>query len=197
MNLDKQKWGFLRETKEDAIKAGKDADTGLHRTGLEEYLEIIFPGQVWIHDKAFGEHNGHKYQIRPDYRCEELKLIVEFDGVQHYQNPDRIKNDDKNRQIYEDNGYTVVRIPYFVQLTNDAVKQLFGVEIEEPLFDESIPSMGVKGRNTPAYCCPLGLIRMAEEMKKFPKQMKVNIDALERANDDIITGVSLLKREMF
>ena len=34
-------WGFLRETKEDAAKAGIDKDTGLCRTGLEEYLKVI------------------------------------------------------------------------------------------------------------------------------------------------------------
>ncbi len=36
------KWGFLRETSDLAKKAGKDADTGLHRTGLEDYLGVIF-----------------------------------------------------------------------------------------------------------------------------------------------------------
>jgi hypothetical protein len=39
------KWGFLRETSELAKKAGKDKDTGLHRTGLEDYLKVIFPQQ--------------------------------------------------------------------------------------------------------------------------------------------------------
>jgi hypothetical protein len=38
-----EKWGFLRETKVMAKNAGIDKDTGLHRTGLEEYLEVIFP----------------------------------------------------------------------------------------------------------------------------------------------------------
>ena len=123
-------------------------------------------------------------------------LIVEFDGVQHYQNPDRIKNDDKNQKVYEANGYKVVRIPYFIQLTNDAVEQLFGIKLKEPLFDGSIPSMGPKGKNSPASCCPLGLMRMAEEIQRFPEQMHVNIKALEDADDDVITGVSLLKREI-
>ena len=34
------KWGFLRETSNAAQEAGIDKDTGLHRTGLEEYREI-------------------------------------------------------------------------------------------------------------------------------------------------------------
>jgi len=35
-------WGFLRETEAMAKKAGIDKDTGLHRTGLEVYLKVIF-----------------------------------------------------------------------------------------------------------------------------------------------------------
>ena len=82
------KWGFLRETTEAAIKAGLDADTGLHRTGLNEYLAVIFPDtNDWIHDKALGEVNGEKIRNRPDYRSESLKIIVEFDGLPHHNNP--------------------------------------------------------------------------------------------------------------
>ena len=70
----KSKWGFLRETKEKAQKAGIDADTGMHRNGLDEYLAVIFPGvSDWIHDKGFASK-------RPDFRSPSLRLIVEFDG---------------------------------------------------------------------------------------------------------------------
>ena len=55
----KKKWGFLRETDALAKKAGIDKDTGLRRTGLEDYLKVIFPKiDDWIHDKALGMVNG-------------------------------------------------------------------------------------------------------------------------------------------
>ena len=124
------KWGFLRETADLAKTAGIDKTTGLHRTGLEEYLQVIFPKtNDWIHDKALGEVNGIRYKKRPDYRSETLKIIVEFDGVHHYKNPDLIEKDIENTRLYESFGYKVVRIPYFIQLTNKAVKTLFDVEI--------------------------------------------------------------------
>lgn len=72
----KEKWGFLRETSEKAQKAGIDSDTGLHRTGLEEYLRVIFPEiskEEWIHDKGVP---GSKSQTRPDYRCESLNSLL-------------------------------------------------------------------------------------------------------------------------
>jgi hypothetical protein len=74
------KWGFLRETVAMAEKEGIDRETGWHKTGLEEYLKVIFPViDDWIHDKAIGEVKGKKYRNRPDYRSEKLKLIIEFD----------------------------------------------------------------------------------------------------------------------
>lgn len=190
------KWGFIRETATLAKEAGIDKDTGLHRTGLDEYLKIIFPTtHDWIHDKALGEINGIKYRSRPDYRSEQLKLIVEFDGLQHYTKPDIIEKDYRLTETYTNLGYKVVRIPYFIQLTNEAAKILFDVNVDEKLFDNKHSSLGVKGLNTPAYLCPAGLKRMAEEFKKFPDQYHTNIEFLKSQNDPYKTGVDFLERE--
>ena len=190
------KWGFLRETSELAKKAGKDKDTGLHRTGLDDYLKVIFPEvNDWIHDKALGEINGKKYKSRPDYRSEKLKIIIEFDGLQHYTKPDIIEKDYRLTKVYTELGYTVVRIPYFIQLTNKAVKTLFNKDISEELFDESYSSLGIQGLNTPAYLCPAGVKRMAQEFKRFPEQYKINIDFLRRQNDPYRSGIEFLENE--
>lgn len=194
--MPKNKWGFLREDADKAKKAGIDEATGLHRTGLEDYLRVIFPKtNDWIHDRALGEINGNRYRIRPDYRSETLKTIIEFDGLQHYTNPSIIESDIKNTEIYTGLGYRVVRIPYFIQLTRNAVKVLFGVEISEELFDEAIPSLSAIGRNSPAYLCPAGVKRMAEEFQKFPEQYKTNIDFLKQQNDPFNSGVEFLENE--
>ena len=196
MNTIKYKWGFLRETNKKAKEAGVDKDSGLHRTGMEEYLAVIFPeiqADEWIHDQAI---DGISDKKRPDYRCERLKLIIEIDGIPHYQSPKKIKVDIENQKLYEKHGYKVVRIPYFIQLSNSVVKLIFDREdIKETLFDESIPTFCIKKENTPAFCCPAGLKRMAQEFLNFPNQYKVNLKALEDANDDFFTGVSLLKKE--
>ena len=191
-----KKWGFLRETDAMAKKAGVDKDTGLHRTGLEDYLKVIFPKtDDWIHDKMLGKINDILYRSRPDYRSEELKLVIEFDGLPHYTKPDIIEKDKKNTELYKSFGYKVVRIPYFIQLTNKVVDFLFDVEVSEKLFDKTIPSLGIKGRNTPAYLCPSGIKRMAEEFKNFPEQYQTNIDALKKQNDTFKSGIDFLENE--
>jgi len=190
------KWGFLRETSAKAKKAGIDNATGLHRTGLEEYLEVIFPEtKDWIHDKALGEVNGRRCKKRPDYRSEKLKLIVEFDGLQHYTNPDIIEKDIETTKLYMSFGYKVVRIPYFIQLTNKAVEKLFGKTVSQDLFDEKISSLSTTGRNSPAYLCPAGVKRMAEEFNKFTEQYKTNLDFLKLQNDPFKSGVEFLENE--
>lgn len=190
----KEKWGFLRETTEAAIKAGIDRGTGLHRTGLNEYLKVIFPDiDDWVHDKALGLTVNNKVcRKRPDYRSEKLKLIVEFDGIQHYTMPDRIKNDVLSTKFYESLGYKVVRIPYFIQLTNKAVKYFFNVDVKEPLFNENIHSMDKNDRNTPAFLCGAGVLRMIEEFKYHPEQYQINKEFLISQNDQFLTGVDLI-----
>ncbi len=192
----KKQWGFVRETKEEALRAGIDKDTGVCRTGLEEYLAVIFPDtQDWIHDKGGVILNGKKLRTRPDYRSESLRLIIEVDGTPHYTNPYTILCDAEKTKQYNEAGYKVVRIPYFIQLSKSAVKELFDVDVVQELFDESIPSIGIKGQNTPAYLCHEGIKRMAKEFKRFPKQYEVNLKVLKESDNPILAGAELLEKE--
>ena len=193
-----QKWGYLRETKEDAEKAGIDPDTGIKRTGLEEYLEVIFPDVTWVHDRQIEDlPKGTKKRYRPDYRSGSQKIIIEFDGIQHYKDPLSILKDAEKDKFYKELGYKVVRIPYFIQLTNSVVETMFGIKVKETLFQEGIPSMGPKGENTPAFLCHAGIERMAEEFRKYPEQYEANISFLKECNDEFLTGVSLLERAFY
>lgn len=193
-NVKEEKWGFLRETKEAAIKAGPDADTGLHRTGLEEYLAVIFPEITdWVHDKTIPNlPEGITCRKRPDYRSETLKLIIEFDGVQHFETPAQIRKDIETTLLYESFGYRVVRIPFFIQLTNTAVMEMFNRNVQEKLFNPEIPSMGIQGVN-PATICHAGIRRMAEIFQSYPEQYITNINYLKSFHDDYMTGASLLE----
>lgn len=196
--MEKTKLGFLRETQEEAIKAGVDKDQNIERTGLEIYLKIIFPEiNDWVHDQTVPNltNNGKESKIRPDYRSETLKMIIEFDGLPHYQNVEIIIKDEEKNKIYEANGYKVVRISYFIQLTNEIVYQLFGINVKDKLFDPNIPSLGINGRYSPAFLCPLGITRMARNFIKFPQQYEINKNYLKQF-DDKYTGLSYLEREI-
>lgn len=191
-------FGFIRETTEKAIKAGIDKDTGICRTGLNEYLKAIFPNvSDWVHDKLILDAtiDGKNVKTRPDYRSEELKLIVEFDGVPHYQSPIVVREDVRKTNDYIRLGYKVVRVPFFIYLNKYAIKELFDVNMEEDLFKYKVASISVKQGTTPMFFCPAGAKRMCEEFARFQDQLKINIDYLESLNvGEELTGVSILKR---
>ncbi len=180
-------WGYLRETQAQALQAGIDKQTGLCRTGLDTYLKAIFPNtHDWVHDQTvpgLKHADGKAFKGRPDYRSDSLKLIVEFDGLQHYQDPTQIDADIKRTKIYEAAGYKVVRIPYFIQLTQRAVEILFNVQVNQPLFNPKYASLGVASKNTPAFLCIDGIMRMKMEFYKFPNQRATNIAALQAEPD--------------
>lgn len=188
--------GFLRESQVIADKAGLDKDTNICRTGLDTYLQIIFPNITdWVHDKCIPKDlqisNEYK-RVRPDYRSESLKMIIEFDGLPHYTDPDCIGRDEENTKFYESIGYKVIRIPYFIQLTKSVVNILFNVDINKDLFDENIPSLGLKSGN-PSYLCIDGIKRMAKEYRKFPEQYKINIQYLKNNDKENKTYWRLLE----
>jgi len=190
-----EKWGFLREStkKADVDKIKQDFD--LPCTGLDEYLAAIFPNvDDWIHDRQLSKI----YRKKPDYRSESLKLIIEFDGVGHYQNEQTIKDDEEKDKMYREYGYKVVRIPYFIQLTNDVIEKMFGVKMSQLMFDPQIPSFIIKdktSKNTPKHMCTLGIRRMAKEFMKYPEQYKVNIEYLKSAGNASVTGWDMLEKE--
>ena len=200
--MNKKRFGFLRETKVEAEKFGVDKETGLNATGLDEYLEEIFPNtNDWVHDKEIPNiyFDGKKYKCRPDYRSEKIKMIIEFDGLPHYQNPDVILKDTEKDVIYAQYGYKVIRIPYFIQLTNEIIEKIFEVEVNKEMFPENIACLDIKYRNTPAYLCPLGIRRMAIDFKRLSlRQYELNIEHLKKQDDyyDFLTGTKLLIDEM-
>lgn len=182
------KYGFLRETEADAIKAGESDFPGLYRTGLDTYLKVIFPDvDDWVHDKITGLEILGKH--RPDYRSEALKLIVEFDGVQHYKSTKQILKDRDTTALYEKAGYKVVRIPWFVQLTNSAVETLFGISVEEELFPD-IGFWSFCDRENLNNMCLDGIIRCADELSLFPSQLQAAINFVE--DQKITTYANLL-----
>jgi hypothetical protein len=73
---------------------------------------------------------GSNIQSRPDFRCDALKLIIEFDGYRHYNDIKTIINDHNKSYVYGNMGYKIIRIPYFIQLSTIMIKQLFGVDYE-------------------------------------------------------------------
>lgn len=109
----------------------KMMSTYLTEKTLGEFLKIAYPNENWIYNERFHIPNTEeKHRFKPDYCCHNLKLCVEFDGADHYMKTSVIQADNKKDGILKELGYTIIRIPYFIQLTTNSIKYFFDLDIE-------------------------------------------------------------------
>ena len=144
----------------------------LTEQSLGVFLKDIFKTD-FVHDKALVE------RFRPDYRNDELHLIVEFDGYAHYTSSTTILRDSVKDNEELKLGYKIVRWPYFVQMSSLSIKHFFGIDysIEQTYDDGFIDSKCI----CPADFCELGIEKLVHEFKALPKRIQDSIvKSLER-----------------
>jgi hypothetical protein len=145
------------------------------------FLRERFDEKV-VHDKKLPNSDRN---FRPDYRSDEHKLCVEFDGPHHYQRVKRFISDDaKERWLREEKGYRVVRIPYFVQLTEPVIGELFGDLVTDRTPFKKWPH-GFIDENAllPAHFCGLGIQRFLEDLERFASIRSDILDSLTKATE--------------
>lgn len=170
-------FGFVRETEKQALN--EDTETRIIKTGLDVYLKYIFPQTSdWVHDKAFPN-----MRIRPDYRSDTLKLIVEFDGLPHFTSRDVYLKDIEKTKKYESYGYKVVRIPLYINLTTKVINTLFGLNLDQVFFDKDISPFNESFQ--PNCFCLSGLNRMAKDFLSIaPEQIQTMMVSIKDLSPD-------------
>lgn len=166
-------------------------------TALPDYLAVIYPGYEFIYDKPIpkevinSRYEGAEIRkFRPDARCEELNLVVEFDGLPHYQDTSVILKDKVKDAYLARLGYKVVRIPYWIQLTNPVIEHLFGVIMKTEMctltYSFSDTTKGDFGLSIcPGNMCEAGRQLMIEQFKSLPKvTQKEVLEDLQRCIDN-------------
>ncbi len=144
-------------------------------SNLGEILKDVVPDLEFIHDKAVPEAKNKRR--RPDYRCESEKLIIEFDGYAHYCKALRILIDAEKDEDYSALGYRIVRIPYFLQITNQVIKHIFGKAIA---FNQVYPNGFIDPKAIlPADFCELGISQFIKDLETFKYHRDEVIDSLK------------------
>lgn len=149
-------------------------DGYLTESKLHKFLEEFLLSFNVIHDMKVPDSDC-KY--RPDFRIEELKLIIEFDGIFHYTNPSSVLSDQKKDEIFTKLGYKVKRIPYYIQLTSEIVTWIFD-DYDTEFMDYTTYQHGFIDKKCPlpATFCSLGNIRYIRESLFFNKILEMNIE---------------------
>ena len=186
-NVSTCKWKYLREN------ATKYFNPARH-TALPKYLEYMFKGHEFVYNtripKEIIQSRDAEAPIklyRPDARCESLSLIVEFDGVPHYQDQLVVKQDRDKDAYLRKLGYTVVRIPYWIQLSRDVIDYLFqDVRSHLTLSDDDKmcelpysfydPDKEDPGLNISiGAMCEAGRDRFLDEIRSMPQSIQLQV----------------------
>lgn len=88
---------------------------------LGYYIRKLYPNDEIVRNKQFP-----KNRFRPDYTLHEQKLVIEYDGHYHYTSPKQICSDAYKADKISEQGYTLIRIPYFIQMTKETLMFYFG-----------------------------------------------------------------------
>lgn len=160
----------------------------LTEKSLGDFLGKYMPAASWIHDKAFIG------RARPDYRSDWLKILVEFDGYQHYTSASRIIKDREKDRLAAEAGYKTVRVPYFVQLSSYTVKTLFGMDIA---VEQTYPHGFIdKACILPADFCELGLDKFKNDLDRLPGIKTDIISSLRNKISELGTVEAVVPRSL-
>lgn len=135
---------------------------------LKQYLEGT--GDTWVHNKVVP--NSVLTRHRPDFRCDELMVIVEFDGYYHFNTPKQIVNDLRKDDEYTLLGYKVVHIPYFLQLDTYVVSSINSTYITTQSYPHGfIDPLAL----LPSAYCELGIQQFNKVYSKLPEYIQNDI----------------------
>lgn len=142
----------------------------LTEDSLEEFLKQIYPNKEIISNKIVPNSN---LKSRPDFRIEEEKIIVEFDGYRHYNSYETQLRDEIKYHHYTYMGYKVIRIPYFIQLSTEVILKLFGIHL--PDFEQTFPHGFIDNKATPLDFNYKGLMKFRDDLIIFEKEIAEDI----------------------
>jgi hypothetical protein len=115
---------------------------------------------------------------RPDWYSEKHKLLVEFDGPLHFTKAKIARRDVDLDNLWEDHGYFVIRLPYFVQLRGNVIYRLFGKYTDDYSPFTTYGHGFIHPKVTlPADFCSYGVVRWGYEMCRLREDIQNEIDA--------------------
>lgn len=96
---------------------------------------------------------------------EHKRVVVEFDGDEHYRHTMKIKVDREKDAAALAEGLRVVRVPYWVQLDRPTFRHLFGFDAD---IETDFPHGFITTKVFPASFCELGVDRFKRELSAMP-----------------------------
>lgn len=127
---------------------------------LYNFIKNVYTDVEIIYDKRFPNS-----PYTPDIYIPDMKILIEYDGNLHYDKPRSIISDNRRDEWFKLNGIDTLRIPYFVQLTTDTVKDIFDIDCN---LTQIYPHGFIDKKVVlPANFSELGIHRFLKQMDRF------------------------------
>ena len=147
---------------------------------LESALREIVGHDSWRGRELRVPNSRRRWDMA--YQLNGQMTVVEFDGDAHYWNSLKIKVDSEKDAVAKDLGYTVVRMPYWVQLTTETLLHYFDLHAQ---IEQDFPHGFIATKIFPASYSELGISRFERELTSLPEVTRTAvIDSLrDRATE--------------
>jgi len=130
----------------------------------------------YLHDRPIP---GSESRKRFDYILPDQKLIIEFDGDSHFTSAKAIVNDLDKEELAQSFDYSVIRIPYFIQLDDAMINHYFGEYITHDIikfeFNQYPHGFIDPKARTPGDFCELGQKRFMDTWKSIPHTVQLQL----------------------
>lgn len=103
------------------------------------------------------------------YEIGGVRTVVEFDGDAHYRDSLKIKTDIEKDDLARKSQISVVRFPYWVQLTKETLLHYFGLRAN---VRQDFPHGFITTKIFPASFCSLGIERFRKEFESLPDSVQ-------------------------
>lgn len=191
-------WKYLREKNNSYFNPKMN-------TLLSDYLGAIFPNITdWVYDKQVdknillerGATSIRKY--RPDARSESLDMIIEFDGLPHFQSASVVLKDIERNQYFDSIGYTTIRIPYFIQLSSENINHYFSINTNKIFCEQNYSFFDSPNNDfgfdiSPQMFCCMGMNRFINLLRSLPDStkhyIKNDLDLVSSANQYGVSSI--------
>ena len=162
--------------------------------------EIFWPTGDWETQKRFYYDKTNKRKFyKVDAFSKTKNTVWEYEGPDHYGDVWKIKRDEERKLYFEKNGFTFLRWPYYLQLTEDVAKFIFKADFTSAKYSNAIKVVygassqrGIlapglhTSKNTPANFVGRGAKRFFKELDSFPSSVRAQIaEGLRRYIRDV------------
>jgi hypothetical protein len=103
------------------------------------------------------------------YEARSERVLVEYDGDEHYRNTTVIRADRAKAKVAAEHGFRSLSFPYWLQLDTFTLRHFFGLEA---VIEQSFPHGFITTKLFPASFCELGIERFRAELEGLPSSVR-------------------------